>query len=293
MDVIKSFIFFQKVAELNSFTRASEYLGVVPSAVSRQISELETWAGFRLVNRTTRSLSLTPEGHIYLEKLNQITSDVENLKSLGNSSSDLTGHISLTAPMVLGQYFLPGSISRFMNLYPNIEISVALINRIVDIIDEGFDLAIRIDELSDSSLISRTVGTLSMSTIASPQYLELHGIPKQPHDLTQHNCLIGSPSAKFSRWPFVIDGKKINLKVSGNIGANNSMFLKSLSMEGLGVARLPRYYVSKEIENRTIVEIFPEFAPPPTPISIVHHFRRQVRPALRTFIEFLATDLPQ
>ncbi len=291
MDLLKSFHVFQKVAELGSFSRAANALGVVPSAVSRQINELEEWAGLRLVNRTTRSLHLSAEGQVYLEKLKQITADVQHLKSLGETEQGLVGHINLTAPMMLGQFVLPDTLARFQEVHPEVGISVTLINRTVDILEEGFDVAVRAGHLTDSSLMSQTVGSISMTTIASHAYLERFGWPQEPKDLTAHNCLISDPTAQSARWSFRTDGKDFAVRVSGSLRANDSLCLKALSLAGVGIARIPRQYVSKELDADALIEILPEYAPPAIPLNVVHHYGRRARPALRAFVDFMADDL--
>lgn len=291
MDLLKSFIVFQKVAELGSFSRAAQNLGIVPSAVSRQINELEEWAGLRLINRTTRSLHLTAEGQIYLEKLSQITAEVQDLRTLGDTERSHAGHINLTAPMMLGQFFLPHSLTRFKQENPKVEISTTLMNRIVDIVEEGFDVAVRAGHLPDSSLMSRKVGHVKMSTVASHEYLRQHGCPEHPKELSSHNCLISASPAHSARWAFQVNGKEMAVKVRGDMSANDSLCLKALSLAGLGIARLPHYHVMKELEAQELVEILPQHAPNPIPINIVHNSSRQIRPTLRAFVEFLADDL--
>ncbi|MFC5586137.1 LysR family transcriptional regulator [Nitratireductor kimnyeongensis] len=291
MDLLRSFIVFQKVAELGSFSRAADALGIVPSAVSRQVSELEDWADLRLVNRTTRSLHLTPEGQIYLEKLSHITAEVQDLKSLGDTERSLTGHINLTTPIMLGQFILPETLARFKQANPRVGVSVSVINRMVDIVEEGFDVAVRAGNLSDSSLIGRKVGLVQISTVASPKYLQTYGAPKEPKDLTNHNCLSADVSSQAARWPFLVSGKEVFVKVTGDMRANESLCLKTLSLAGLGIIRLPRYYVSNELETGALVEVLPQNAAAPTPINIVYQSGRQNRPTLRAFIDFVAKDL--
>lgn len=291
MDLLRSFQIFQQVAELGSFSRAANDLGIMPSAVSRQVSELEQWAGLRLINRTTRSLHLTAEGQVYLEKLSRITAAVQDLKTLGDTERSLIGHIKLTAPIMLGQYFLPDALARFKQDNPKVDISVAVTNRMVDIVEEGFDVAIRAGKLPDSSLIGRRAGSVQMSIVASPEYLGIRGHPNEPKDLAEHNCMIMESTAHSARWPFQVDGKEIYVKVAGNMRANDSHCLKALSLAGQGIARLPRHYVSKELETGELVEVLPRHVAEATPINIVYQSAQQNRPTLRAFIDFIVKDL--
>ena len=293
MDILKSFLVFRTTAELGSFSKAAERLGIVPSAVSRQINELENWAGVRLINRTTRSLNLTAEGRVYLEKTGQIATDVDDLRSLSHTGHSLSGHINLTAPNMLGQFVLPGILADFRRAHPSVSISVTMMSRKVDIVKEGFDLAIRGGELPDSTFVSRTVGHIDLSTVASPDYLAQNACLEKPADLSAHNCLLNDPQGQTGRWPFQVDGKEILVKVHGDLSANDPLYLKGLALGGLGIARMPRSYLVNELERRELVEILPDQAPKPTPIHILHHSRQHVRPALRALVECLAHGFRQ
>jgi len=291
MDLLKVFSVFEKVAELGSFSRAAENLGMAPSSISRQVNELEQWAGLRLINRTTRSLQLTTEGQLYLEKLDQIASQIQELKALGDIEHNLVGQVNLTAPIMLGQLVLPGVLVRFGQAHPGVNISVTLINRMVDIIEEGFDVAIRTGQLPDSTLISKPVGAVKTSTVASQSYLSKHGHPKRPDDLKDHNCLISQPSFGAMPWAFQVDNKQITVKVRGNMSANDWLCLKKLVLAGVGIARLPHYYVHEALKTQQLIEVLPEYVPAHMPVNIIHHSGRRARPALRAFVDFLADEL--
>lgn len=291
VDLLRSFDVFQKVAELGSFTGAANVLGIVPSAVSRQINELEEWAGLKLINRTTRSLHLTAEGQLYFEKLTQIAVEVQYLKSLSETERNPVGHINLTAPMMLGQFVLPDALARFKKAHPNVSVSVTVLNRMVDIIEEGFDVAIRGGQLPDSTLMSRKVATVRMLTIASPAYLDEYGIPETPRDLATHNCLTNEPPARAGRWRYQVDNKETIVKVSGDVSVNESLCLKSMALAGLGIIRIPGNYVVNELDTGALIPVLPDYEMPPMPIHIVHTAGRRMRPTLRVFIDTIAEDL--
>ncbi|WP_424988083.1 LysR family transcriptional regulator [Microbulbifer sp. S227A] len=291
MDLLRSFTVFQNVAEQGSFSAAANVLGIVPSAVSRQIGELEEWAGLRLINRTTRSLHLTEEGQAYLSKLRHITAEIEALKTLGDTDQRLTGHVRLTTPMMLGQFVLPSTLARFKQDHPGTEISVSVVNRRVDLVEEGFDLAVRAGRLSDSTLVARKAGHVRMCTVASPAYLAARGEPAAPADLTSHNCLSMDATAHFVRWPFQVDGAEMDFKVSGDMRANDSHCLKALALAGLGIARLPRINVAAEIAAGSLIEILHGYARAPLPVHILYQSGRHLSPTLRAFIDFAAQDL--
>lgn len=268
-------------------------LGIVPSAVSRQVSELEDWAGMRLINRTTRSLHLTEEGEIYLSRLRHISGEVEALRTLGDTGQGVSGHVRLTAPMMLGQYILPQALARFRQAHPKVELSVSVLNRMVDMVDEGFDLAVRAGKLADSGLIARRAGQVQMITVASPDYLAAHGHPQVPRDLARHNCLALEATARFARWSFRADGKETEVRVSGDLRANDSHCLKALALAGLGIIRLPRTNVAAELEAGTLVEVLPQNASDPLPVHILYQPGQRTRPAHRALIEFLSSELPR
>lgn len=291
MDLLRSFTVFQKVAECGSFSAAANALGIVPSAVSRQINELEDWAGLRLINRTTRSLHLTEDGEAYLSKLRHITAEIDGLKMLGDTDHCLTGHIKLTVPMMLGQFILPQTLARFKQANPQVEISVAVVNRMVDIVEEGFDLAIRAGRLPDSSLIARKAGQVRMCTVAGPDYLAERGYPQTPKDLTVHNCLTMESAAHFARWPFQVEGAELGIKVSGDMRANDSHCLRALALAGLGIIRLPFINVSADLEAGTLVEVLSQNATAPMPVHILYQSGQRMRPSLRAFVDFVSKDL--
>lgn len=291
MDLIRSIQVFQKVAELQNFSRAAENLNLVPSAVSRQVSELEKWVGVRLLNRTTRSLRLTDDGQRYLEKFGQITDHVDDLRSMKPASYQVSGKIKLTAPMMLGQYVLPKALARFKRQYPQVHLDVILMNRMADLVEEGFDVAVRAGNLADSGLVARKIGSLKLKTVATATYLDIHGHPRNPGELTKHNCLINSGTPLPDRWEYLEAGKKKTVKVHGDLQATESLCLKAFSMADLGIARLPEFYVEKELVEGKLVELLPEYAPHPLPINIIHLSRWLPNPAVRIFIDFLAQDL--
>lgn len=291
MDLLKSFQVFQQVAELQSFSRAAETLGLVPSAVSRQIRELEKWVGVRLIHRTTRSLQLTEEGRLYLEKMSIISHQVAELQVLHTDSQYVKGHIRLTAPMMIGQYVLPESLSRFKKAHPQIEISISLMNRMADLVEEGFDLAVRVGRLADSNMIARSIGHMNLKTVASADYLQRMGVPTQPKQLTRHNCLINSGISVPRRWSYEVNGKATSVKIEGDLVANESLCLKAFAIAGQGIAQLPTFYVEKELATGELVEILSDCAPPPLPINVVYHSQRLISPAVRALVEFLVEDL--
>ncbi|AEE22379.1 transcriptional regulator, LysR family [Glaciecola sp. 4H-3-7+YE-5] len=293
MDIVKSFKVFQLVAQEQSFSRAADSLNLVPSAVSRQINELEHWLGVRLLNRTTRTVHLTKEGSDYLAKTSQIIELVDALKFKKNDHKNIEGKLKISAPMMLGQHLLPQIVAGFKRDFPNVKLSLFLLNRKVDLIEEGFDLALRVSHLADSNLVARKLGNLSFATVASSDYLASNGTPQVPTDLQQHSCLINSAVSSANRWGYKINGRGKNVKVAGDIDANESLALLSLAKQGQGVAFLPEVYVQKELANGTLVEVLREFRPEPLPINLLYVSNRLVSPVLKTFIDYVVAYFPE
>ncbi|WP_462181516.1 LysR family transcriptional regulator [Pseudoalteromonas gelatinilytica] len=287
MDIVKSITVFQHVVKEMSFSKAAEALNLTPSAVSRQVTELEKWLGVRLLNRTTRMIQLSDEGSQYMEKMNEIIDYVQELQLLKNDASILYGRIKLTAPMMLGQYILPQLLAEFRSLHPKLALSLALMNRKVDLIEEGYDLALRVGMLADSTLHARKIGSIAFKTVASKAYLQKNGIPKFPKDLVSHQCLINTNAATPRKWQYQVNGQDVLIKVDGTIESNDSMSLLSFAKQGLGIVVLPDLYVNDAIDRGELAEVLPHNHRPSLPINMVYTSNRYLSPSLRTLIDFL------
>ena len=289
MDIFKSIQVFQKVAEAHSFTKAGESLNLVPSAISRQISELEKWLGVRLINRTTRSINLTDDGRKYLDKMAEISSQVEGLRTLGKDNAECVGQVKITAPMMIGQIVAPALLSTFKTAHPKVSISLTLMNRKVDIVEEGFDIAIRAGKLADASFYARKIGNIAFKTVAAKTYLESRPALKTPKDLLAHNCIVNTALANSKRWQYRVGAQDKVIKVSGDIESNESACILSFTKSGLGVAMLPEFYLEEALASGELVEVLSEFIPEPLPLNIVYPSNKLQNPTINALIDFLST----
>jgi LysR family transcriptional regulator for bpeEF and oprC len=287
MDLLKSFDVFREVCKQMSFSQAANQLNLVPSAVSRQISELEKNLGVRLLQRTTRSISLTDDGRLYLQKMDAISQSVCELKGQKSEDQNNEEHIRITAPPIFGPHFFADALNSYLQQYPNVSISATMVNREINLIEEGYDLALRVGELEDSNMVARMVGRFSLSIVLSPKYVEIHGAPKHPKELVAHNCIINTLTKSPRRWVFRERGRKFSVKVDGRCVANDDMLLQSYACSGLGIGFLPSYVTYDQVRKGNLILILEEFIPDPLPISVVYPSRHHLSSAKRKLIDHL------
>jgi len=287
MDLLKSIDVFREVCAQMSFSKAADRLNLVPSAVSRQVSELERHLGVRLLQRTTRSISLTDEGGRYLEKMHAVSRSVGALWELSPDEGRIDGHIRLTAPPLFGPQFLTDALDAFMGAYPQVSITTALVNREVDLIEEGYDIALRVGDLTDSNLVARVIGEFSLFVVASPAYVTSNPAIRHPRDLAEHNCLLNTLTSSPRRWRFRQGKRRFTVKVDGAYEANDDIVLRRFAASGFGVAYLPSYFVRDQIAGGELVPLLGAFMPEALPICIVYASRQLLSPAKRILIDHL------
>ena len=293
MDLLKSIRIFQEVCIQKSFSKAAIQLNLVPSAVSRQIGELEKYLDVRLLQRTTRSISLTSEGRCYLQKMDAISHSVCELKNQNLKNQRDEGHIRITAAPIIGSQFIAATLNSYLLQYPNVSVTTTLVNREINLIEEGYDLALRVGELEDSNMVARTLGKFSLSVVASPEYVKKHGAPNHPKELHKHECIINTLTKSPRRWVFQEDGRKFSIKVNGRCIANDDMLLQSFACSGLGVGLLPTCVTYDEIYKGNLVSILEEYVPSPVPISVIYPSRQFLSSAKRKLIDHLIDNAEQ
>ncbi len=291
-DVVHGMSVFSKVVQLGSLSAAARDLGVSPAVVSRTLAALEARLGVRLVNRTTRSLHLTDEGASYYETCTRILAEIDEAEAAAASRRvEPQGMLRVALPASFGHKHIAPLVPRFAALYPKIELALSLSDRSINLIDEGFDLAIRIAELKDSSLAARKLAPNRRVVCASPAYLRQHGEPKTPQELATRNCLVTTWEHGFAMtWEYKNPvGKRGSVRVTGRYACDNWEVLREWAVAGLGVALKSTWDVRKHLEDGSLVPLLPgyEFG---TDVGIyaVYPHRRHLPAKTRVFIDFLA-----
>ncbi|MCG7547704.1 LysR family transcriptional regulator [Pseudoalteromonas sp. Of7M-16] len=287
MNLFKSMLVFQKVCELGSFSQAADQLNLVTSAVSRQVNELEKHFGVRLLQRTTRSVTLTADGRQYLTKISEITDSVQALEAIHKDDVVYRDHIQLTVPPILSKMVLTPLYNSLLKKHPEISISITQINRTINLVEEGYDFAIRVGHLEDSNLVARSISELKLALVASPEYLNTHGKLNHPKELMQHNCLINTMLTHPKRWSFKEHKRSFTVKVDGQYDVNDDSALCEMARAGLGIAYLPLQIVDAHLSTGELVQVLSDFTVEPLPISLVYPNRQLLSPAKRKLIEYL------
>lgn len=289
MDRFQALTAFAKVVETGSFVAAARRLDVSVSAVSRHVAELEAHLDVRLLNRTTRRLSLTESGGVFYERCVQLLADLDEAEQSASASAVTPrGTLRLSAPVTFGERHLAPAIGAFVERFPDMRFDVELSDRAVDLVEEGFDAALRIGAIGSQNLVGRAVGTTSMVCCAGPDYLRRRGEPKRPDDLAGHECLTYEYASQRNAWPFrERDGSAREVKVSGAVHANSGRFLAALAAEGRGIAYEPDFIVGPDVRAGRLIQILRAFQPPPSTIQLVYPSRRHLSAKVRAFADFL------
>jgi DNA-binding transcriptional LysR family regulator len=286
---------FAKVVELQSFRAAAAALGVPKSTVSRKVAELEDTLGTRLLERTTRRLRLTDAGRAYHQRIGPALDALrEAERALEDQNAQPSGRLKLTMTMEGGQTLLGPILAEYLAQYPQVQLQIELMDRRVDLVEEGFDVAIRAGALPDSSLIARRLGPPgAMRVYASPSYLKARGTPRHPRELADHVCMVMTGQSAPLMWTFQQRGKPLPVKVNGHVEANSFTLLGELTAAGHGIARLPDYMAAELLEGRRVCSILDTFAPPPLAWHVVYPSSRNLSPKVRTLVEILERRFAQ
>ena len=276
---------FERVVRLGGFTRAADDLGVSRSHVSRQINALENRLDAQLLLRTTRKVSTTDVGQAFYMQCRQV---LDNLDEAERAVLDLQanprGILRVTVAGAFGEDFIAPAALDFMAEYRDLIVELNFSNRLIDLISEGYDVAIRAGTLKDSSLIARRISTRKLLTCASPEYLLRNGTPSSIHSLTNHNCLLGT----LDSWRFRENGRNQDLRVSGNWRSNNGRSLLRAARAGLGLVQLPSFYLDQDIVDGALLPVLEDYNPTDTGVWAVYPHNRHLSAKVRLFVNFLA-----
>lgn len=281
---------FVRIAACGSFTRAAEELQLSRAVVSKYLSQLEKRLGARLIHRTTRRLSLTEAGAALfgasrgaIERIEEAQEEIAGLQKVPR------GRLKLAAPMGFGILYLGEALAQFMRRFPEVSLDVHFDDRFVNLIEGGFDVAIRIGVFRDSSLVARKLAVTRPIVCASPQYLAEHGEPEAPEDLAEHDCQMYSYLSTADVWRFKApDGREVPVAVSGRLRMNNGVVQREAAIAGLGVLMAPDFYVAQPIRERRLKRILVNYSLPELGIYAMYPQREYVPPKVRAFVDFLA-----
>ncbi len=286
---------FVRVVDCGSFTSAAARLDLSKSVVSKHVTRLEEQLGARLLNRTTRRLSLTEAGRALYERSRKGLTEIEEATSEVSRLQDVPrGTLKINAPMSFGILHLAPALPELLRRYPELTVDMSLDDRQVDVIEEGFDVSVRIAELPDSSLVARRIAPCRHVIVAAPSYLARRGTPQAPEELRDHNIVTYRYQNSAREWHFrASDGKTTSVAVAGSLAMNNSLALRAALLEGVGITRTPTFVVGNDIREGRLVALLKDYEPPEVAIFLVYPQRRHQSPKVRAFVDFIAERISE
>lgn len=289
MDKFQEMASFVAVVEAGSFVGAADATGLSKAAVSRHVAELEQRLGARLLHRTTRRLSLTDDGQLFFARAKEMLAAIDEAESeISSRSGEPSGLLRINAPLTFGVMHLAPLWGRFAQLYPKVSLDIELSDRVVDLVEEGYDLAVRITNLPSSQLVSRQLASTRMVACASPSYLALHGTPQHPRDLTQHEVISYSYWAARNEWTFVApDDNPVVVRTRARIHANNGDTCRAAALDHQGIILQPDFLVADDLRRGDLVELFPGYRAMTLGIHAVYPSRKHLPIKTRRLVDFL------
>jgi DNA-binding transcriptional LysR family regulator len=289
MDKLTALRVFQSIVREGSFVAAARRVGLSPAAVSKNIAELEAELGLRLFNRTTRRLSLTEAGEVYADRTERILENLEEAdRMLLHMAGEVSGRLRVAAPVTLGLLILSPIVPTFLRQHPGLTLDLHLDERRVDIIGEGFDVALRGGPaVEDSRLIARRIGTLNYTICATPDYLERKGWPRRPEEMAAHDFVQFSLPDALQPWTCERGSERIVVPVSARYAVNSSLAVRDALRDGLGLGRIPELYVRKDLKEGRLVEVLPEWSIGSFDLFALYPSRRHVAPKVSAFVTLL------
>ncbi len=293
MESLRGILAFTRAAQLRSFVAAGELLSLSASAVGKSVARLEERLGVRLINRTTRRLSLTEEGAAFLEHCLRILGELEEAEeTLARGRAEARGRLRVAMPATFARLQVLPALPDFLDRHPNLEVEAVLGERWVDPVEEGMDVVVRIGPVPVSRLIARRVGWQRLVSCASPAYLARRGVPATPEALGEHDCLGYSDASggRRHRWRFAVDGREMAMPVNGRLSFNDSEALVQAAVAGLGVVQVPEYVARDALADGRLQAVLGEFLALGEPISVVWPGNRHLSPRVRAFVDLLVAQ---
>lgn len=294
MDKLALMEIFVRIVETGSFSAVARETGMTQPTVSKQMTALERELKTRLLQRSTRSLSLTEAGTAYYERCRQIIDQVHAAElSLGALQGSLGGTLSVNSSVAFGQMFLARLMLEFQGMHAGLSVLLTLNDRFIDLVEEGIDVAIRFGRLNDSSLVARRLAGSPVAVVASPAYLERRGVPRHPSELPQHRCLHYTYLSTGTEWVFPSTDGDIRVRIASSFRTNNGYALRDAMLAGHGIAVMPLVFIQDELSGGSVVPILQEFTAPPLPVNAVYPSGRFVSTKVRAFVDYLQERVPR
>ncbi|MBT5110779.1 MAG: LysR family transcriptional regulator [Rhodospirillaceae bacterium] len=288
MDPSSEMSVFVEVVRQGGFSAAARTLNRTPSAVSKQISRLEDRLGVRLLNRTTRQLNMTEEGEAYFDRAAVILADIMETEAMvANQGAAPRGLLRVTCSTTFGRQKIVPVLPEFLTRYPELRMQLSLSDTLIDLVQDGFDVALRMGELNDSSLVARRLALIQRLVCAAPSYIEKHGLPEHPEQLSDHNCLVHRDVTAMNDWAFRLDGDIRKIHVGGSFESNSAVAIHEAALAGLGVAQMASFVAAPDLKAGRLVSCLDKFVDSERPIYAVYPHRRHLTQKVRVFIDYL------
>lgn len=292
MDRLQAMITFVTVVETEGFASAARKLDVSPSVISRVVTELEEYLGVRLLTRTTRVVRVTDAGATFFDDCRRILGEIDaaELSATGAHAAP-RGQLTVTAPMLFGKIHVTPIVLDYLARYPAVNVNCWFMDRVVNLVDEGADAAIRIGELPSSSLQAIAVGKVRRVLCAAPAYLEQHGTPQRPDDLAAHTTILATGLTPSPEWRFVVDGKQVTQAIQPRLITTTNDSAIAAALAGLGIVRLLSYQVTREVDEGKLAIVLPDYELPPLPVHVVHREGKHANQKVRAFLDLAIETL--
>lgn len=294
MDTLTGMRTYTAVVLTGSFTAAAERLGISKALTSKYVGQLEAHLGVRLLNRTTRQLNMTEAGQAYYQRCRQLLDDIDELEAAIKDQQDAPqGRLTIAASTTFGETYLTRAVADYLREQRRVSVNLVLADRYVNIVDEGFDLAVRIGKLADSSLIARRLAPAQVVACAAPGYLDSAGIPRHPSELQSHSCVLDTNFKNPENWPFQENGQSFNVKVNGRFRVNNALAVREMVRAGQGIALCPSYVVEADLRAGHLRVVLQEYEVFDYGIYAVYPHNQHLAAKVRTFVDFLVCRFAQ